>query len=349
MFEIIEPLTKMNTVELLDFTKMTGDVVKSMRGLPAADRLPRSTASAPAQARSSPWRPDIRIRTPAAKVAFLFNRVGLGGCDMGALRHPGAHHRPEPRRWNRHTGAAWAARRPERFGFLTRLAKSETVLAEATKLARDLADGPTFGNSMTSARSRWNGRCSVETAVEAEAVAQALCMQTGKILPARSAPSRPSRSRCSKAIDDRGRAMSLAETLTLPFFDDDHRRFAEALGRWADAMLPSLPHDDVEEVCRARVAALGEAGLPDGRGAAWSHAGLYPSLEVPRSALGSRSWRFAMGSPISPSRWRARHRLITLFGSEVKRRYLPPVRYDEQSRPSRCPSPRLASTSRRWR
>jgi acyl-CoA dehydrogenase len=121
--------------------------------------------------------------------------------------------------------------------------------------------------------------------------------------------------------------MSLAETLTLPFFDDDHRRFAEALGRWADAMLPSLPHDDVEEACRARVAALGEAGLLKAV-VPLSHGGLYPSLDVRTLCLareilafrdGLADFSFAMQGLGTGS--------ITLFGSEeLKRRYLPPVR-----------------------
>ncbi|MBX9841134.1 MAG: acyl-CoA dehydrogenase family protein [Xanthobacteraceae bacterium] len=121
--------------------------------------------------------------------------------------------------------------------------------------------------------------------------------------------------------------MSLAETLTLPFFTDDHRRFAEALGRWADAMLPSLPHDDVEEACRARVTALGEAGLLKAV-VPLSHGGLYPSLDVRTLCLareilafrdGLADFAFAMQGLGTGS--------ISLFGSdELKRRYLPPVR-----------------------
>lgn len=121
--------------------------------------------------------------------------------------------------------------------------------------------------------------------------------------------------------------MSLAETLTLPFFDEDHRRFADALGRWADAMLPSLPHDDVEEACRARVAALGEAGLLKAV-VPLSHGGLYQSLDVRTLCLareilafrdGLADFAFAMQGLGTGS--------ITLFGSEeLKRRYLPPVR-----------------------
>ena len=73
--------------------------------------------------------------------------------------------------------------------------------------------------------------------------------------------------------------MSLRDTLALPFFDDDHRRFAEALSRWAGAKLPSLPHDDVNEACRARVKALGEAGLLKAV-VPQSHGGLHPVLDV---------------------------------------------------------------------
>jgi acyl-CoA dehydrogenase len=119
----------------------------------------------------------------------------------------------------------------------------------------------------------------------------------------------------------------LQDTLALPFFDDDHRRFAEALARWTDAKLPSLPHDDVDEACRARVKALGEAGIlkvvvPRG------HGGLHPMLDVRTLCLareilafrdGLADFAFAMqGLGSGP---------ISLFGSEeLKRKYLPPVR-----------------------
>jgi acyl-CoA dehydrogenase len=121
--------------------------------------------------------------------------------------------------------------------------------------------------------------------------------------------------------------MALDDTLSLPFVDDDHRRFAEALARWADAMLPSLPHDDVEEACRARVSALGEAGLLKAV-VPLSHGGFYPSLDVRTLCIareilafrdGLADFAFAMQGLGTGS--------ITLFGSEeLKRRYLPPVR-----------------------
>ena len=117
VFEIIEPLTKMNTVELLDFTRMTGDVVKSMRAAPqpiiaAIDGVCAGAGAIIAMAS------DIRIGTAAAKVAFLFNRVGLGGCDMGACailpRIVGQGRAAEllvhrPLRWAARRPSAWAS------------------------------------------------------------------------------------------------------------------------------------------------------------------------------------------------------------------------------------------------
>ena len=121
--------------------------------------------------------------------------------------------------------------------------------------------------------------------------------------------------------------MALDDTLALPFFDDDHRRFAEELSRWADAKLPSLPHDDVDAACRARVKALGEAGLLKAVVPA-SHGGLHPALDVRTLCLareilafrdGLADFAFAMQGLGTGS--------ISLFGSdELKRRYLPPVR-----------------------
>ncbi len=122
----------------------------------------------------------------------------------------------------------------------------------------------------------------------------------------------------------------LDEILALPFFGDDHRRFAEALARWADAKLPSLPHDDVDEACRARVKALGEAGIlktvvPQG------HGGLHPMLDVRTLCIareilafrdGLADFAFAMQGLGTGS--------ISLFGTEeLKRKYLPPVRDGE--------------------
>jgi acyl-CoA dehydrogenase len=121
--------------------------------------------------------------------------------------------------------------------------------------------------------------------------------------------------------------MALADTLALPFFDDGHRRFADALSHWADATLASLPHDDVDAACRARIRALGEAGFLKPVVPA-EHGGLHPRLDVRALCLareilafrdGLADFAFAMQGLGTGS--------ISLFGSdELKRRYLPPVR-----------------------
>ena len=122
--------------------------------------------------------------------------------------------------------------------------------------------------------------------------------------------------------------MSLDETLSWPFFDDGHRRFAEALARWADATLPSLPHDDVDAACRARVKALGDAGLPQGRGAVgiWRHC--IRGSTCARSASRAKSSAFRDGlADFAFAMQGLGTGSISLFGSaELKSRYLPPVR-----------------------
>ena len=177
VFEIIEPLTKMSASELLDFTRMTGEVVKAMRAAPqpivaAVDGVCAGAGAIVAMAS------DLRIGTAAAKVAFLFNRVGLAGCDMGACailpRIVGQGRAAELLLTGRSMGGEEAAR----IGFFNRLATSQTVLVEATKLAHDLADGPTFANAMTKRMLEMEWAMSVETAIEAETLAQALCMET---------------------------------------------------------------------------------------------------------------------------------------------------------------------------
>jgi enoyl-CoA hydratase/carnithine racemase len=177
VFEIIEPLTKMDTTELLDFTKMTGEVIKAMRAAPqpivaAIDGVCAGAGAIIAMAS------DIRLGTAGARVSFLFNRVGLAGCDMGACailpRIVGQGRASELL----FTGRTMVGEEAERMGFFNRLAASDAVLAEATKLASDLANGPTFGNAMTKRMLEMEWAMSVEQAIEAEAVAQALCMQT---------------------------------------------------------------------------------------------------------------------------------------------------------------------------
>jgi enoyl-CoA hydratase/carnithine racemase len=177
VFEIIKPLTEMNTTGLLDFTRMTGELVKAMRAAPqpivaAVDGVCAGAGAIMAMAS------DIRIGTANAKVAFLFNRVGLGGCDMGACailpRIIGQGRAAELL----FTGRALGGEDAERWGFFNRLSASANVLADAHALAADLAAGPTFGNAMTKRMLEMEWAMSVETAIEAEAVAQALCMET---------------------------------------------------------------------------------------------------------------------------------------------------------------------------
>jgi enoyl-CoA hydratase/carnithine racemase len=121
---------------------------------------------------------DLRIGTSSAKVSFLFNRVGLAGCDMGAcaiLPRIIGHGRAAELLF---TGRSLSGEEAERWGFFNRLAKPEALLADATKLAQELASGPTFANAMTKRMLDMEWAMSIEAAVEAEAVAQALCMKT---------------------------------------------------------------------------------------------------------------------------------------------------------------------------
>jgi enoyl-CoA hydratase/carnithine racemase len=177
VFEIIGPLVEMDTTGLLEFTKMTGELVKAMRAAPqpiiaAVDGVCAGAGAIIAMAA------DLRIGTAKAKVAFLFNRVGLGGCDMGAcaiLPRIIGHGRAAELLY---TGRLMSGEEAERWGFFNRLAAPEAVLSEATAWAAELADGPTFGNAMTKRMLEMEWAMSVEQAIEAEAVAQALCMTT---------------------------------------------------------------------------------------------------------------------------------------------------------------------------
>jgi enoyl-CoA hydratase/carnithine racemase len=177
VFEIIGPLIEMDTVNLLKFTRMTGEAVKAMRAAPqpivaAVDGVCAGAGAILAMAS------DLRIGTANAKVAFLFNRVGLAGCDMGACailpRIIGQGRASELL----YTGRSMSGEEAERWGFFNRLSKPEGLLADATRLARDLADGPTFANAMTKRMLEMEWAMSVEQSIEAEAVAQALCMET---------------------------------------------------------------------------------------------------------------------------------------------------------------------------
>jgi enoyl-CoA hydratase/carnithine racemase len=175
--EIIGPLIAMGTADLLRFTEMTGDLVKAMRACPqpiiaAVDGVCAGAGAIIAMAS------DLRLATDAAKVAFLFNRVGLGGCDMGACailpRIIGQGRASELL----FTGRAMSAAEGERWGFFNRIVPRTNLFEEASTLARQLAAGPAFGNAMTKRMLQIEWAMSIDDAVAAEAVAQALCMTT---------------------------------------------------------------------------------------------------------------------------------------------------------------------------
>jgi len=177
VFEIIGPLTQMNVPQLLRFTEMTGDLVKAMRACPqpiisAIDGICAGAGAIIAMAS------DMRLGTEAAKVAFLFNRVGLAGCDMGACamlpRLIGQGRASELL----YTGRSLGGVEGERWGFFNRLIDPASLLEEAMKLARQLVDGPTFANGVTKRMLQAEWAMSIDDAVEAEAIAQALCMKT---------------------------------------------------------------------------------------------------------------------------------------------------------------------------
>ena len=175
--EIIGPLTEMPMPKLLAFTRMTGDLVKAMRGCPqpivaAIDGVCVGAGAIMAMAS------DIRLATPTAKTAFLFARVGLAGCDMGACailpRIIGQGRASELL----FTGRVMTAEEGERWGFHNHLVPAESLLDEATALARGLAEGPTFAHGITKTQLNSEWAVSLETAIEMEAQAQAICMAT---------------------------------------------------------------------------------------------------------------------------------------------------------------------------
>jgi enoyl-CoA hydratase/carnithine racemase len=175
--EIIGPLTKMTMPELLAFTRMTGDLVKAMRACPqpivaAVDGVCAGAGAMIALAS------DLRIGTPIAKTAFLFTRVGLAGCDMGACtllpRMIGQGRASELL----YTGRAMSADEGLAWGFFNRLVAPADLASEAETLARSLADGPTFAHGMTKKLLHQEWAMDLDAAIEAEAEAQAICMQT---------------------------------------------------------------------------------------------------------------------------------------------------------------------------
>lgn len=179
--EIIGPLVEMqrngDMAGLLAFTRMTGDLVKAMRACPqpiiaAVDGICAGAGAILAMAS------DMRYGTPRSKVAFLFVRVGLAGADMGACnilpRIIGAGRAAELL----YTGRSMDGAEAERWGFYNKLCESDVVLAQAKGLAKSLAEGPTFGHAMTKSCIHQEWSMGIDDSIEAEAQAQAICMQT---------------------------------------------------------------------------------------------------------------------------------------------------------------------------
>jgi enoyl-CoA hydratase/carnithine racemase len=173
--EIIGPLTKMDDAGLLQFTTMTGDLVKAIRACPqpiiaAVEGVCAGAGAILAMAS------DIRFASPSAKAAFLFTRVGLSGADMGAcaiLPRIIGHGRAAELLF---TGRSMSADEGLAWGFWNRVI--EDVMAEANALALELSRGPTFAHAMTKRQLDAEWHVSIDKAITMEAEAQAICMKT---------------------------------------------------------------------------------------------------------------------------------------------------------------------------
>ena len=175
--DIIGPLVAMDMTGLMNFTRMTGDLVKAMRACPqpivaAVDGVCAGAGAIMAMAS------DLRLATPDAKTAFLFNRVGLAGCDMGACailpRIIGQGRASELLYFGRNM----SAEEGERWGFFNKIVSRETLMSEAAAWAARIASGPSFANGMTKNQLNQEWNMGLDQAIEAEAQAQAICMQT---------------------------------------------------------------------------------------------------------------------------------------------------------------------------
>ena len=177
MHEIIGPLTQMTMPEMLEFTRMTGNLIKAMRLCPqpiiaAIDGICAGAGAMMALAA------DMRLGTPRAKTAFLFTRVGLAGADMGACallpRLIGQGRASELL----FSGRSMSADEGLQWGFFNALHEPDQVLAAAQTMAKNLASGPTFAHGMTKTMLHQEWAMTLDQALEAEAQAQAICMQT---------------------------------------------------------------------------------------------------------------------------------------------------------------------------
>jgi enoyl-CoA hydratase/carnithine racemase len=175
--DIIGPLVGLDMKGLLAFTRMTGDLVKAMIGCgkPIISAVEGACVGAGAIIAMAS---DLRLATPEAKAAFLFTRVGLAGCDMGACailpRIIGQGRAAELL----YTGRVMTAAEGERWGFWNALHAADALEAEALALAQRLAAGPTFAHGITKTQLNQEWNMGLDQAIEAEAQAQAICMQT---------------------------------------------------------------------------------------------------------------------------------------------------------------------------
>jgi enoyl-CoA hydratase/carnithine racemase len=175
--DIIGPLLKRDMKGHLEFTRMTGELVKAMRACPQPLIAAVDGVCVGAGAMIALFC-DIRLGTPQAKTAFLFTRVGLAGCDMGAcalLPRVIGHGRASELLY---TGRVMTADEGERWGFFNRIVEAGKLEAEAQALAHELTRGPTFAHKMTKAMLHDEFAMPLDMAIEAEALAQAVCMQT---------------------------------------------------------------------------------------------------------------------------------------------------------------------------
>ena len=175
--DIIGPLVKMDMTELLDFTRMTGDLVKAIRACPQPVIAAVDGISVGAGA-FIPMASDLRIGTPACKTAFLFNKVGLAGCDMGACailpRIIGQGRASELL----FLGRSMSGEEGEKWGYFNSLSEPDELMDSAMRYARKIASGPTFANGITKNQLNHEWNMGLDAAIEAEAQAQAICMQT---------------------------------------------------------------------------------------------------------------------------------------------------------------------------
>ncbi|MEH6445426.1 MAG: enoyl-CoA hydratase family protein [Oceanospirillaceae bacterium] len=175
--EIIGPLVAMEMKELLKFTRMTGDLVKAMLncGKPIIAAVEGVAVGAGAILAMAS---DMRITTADSKTAFLFTRVGLAGCDMGACailpRIIGQSRAADLL----YTGRSMSGEEGERWGFYSQVVSAEEIADKAQAMANRIAQGPNFAHMMTKTQLNHEWNMSVEQAIEAEAQAQAICMQT---------------------------------------------------------------------------------------------------------------------------------------------------------------------------